>query len=413
MSKNKIIIFGATGDLMKNKLAPSLKKIKKEYDLEIIAIGRRDLTQKQYKEYLGHNLDLTYKKINYDEPKDYEGLVDQNTILYLALPAELFETVLKNLRKTKQNKGKIVFEKPFGKDLKSARKLNKQLTTCFKENQIYRVDHYLGKEAVQNLEILRYKNHFLEPLLNKRHVDNIQITVTETKGVEQRKNYYDKSGAIRDMFQNHLLELLTILTMENKSKNKRTNKYNLIKQIKNLKDWEDNVVLGQYASYQKNVAKTKTETYVALKIFIENKRWQGVPIYIRTGKKLDKAEAKIIIELKSKDYESNKIIIKLQPQRSITFTLNVKQNDSTKQVKAEFIREKEIEINAYENILKSIIKGDQTLFPRWYSIQRSWQIIDRLINCKNNCPILFKYEDGSSGPIQADELLEKDKRKWN
>jgi len=356
------------------------------------------------------------------------------------MPPALFEPILENIKTSglyseKNSIKKIAFEKPFGSDLVSAQKLNAQIMKVFDESQIYRIDHYLGKEAVQNFLVLRFANHFLEPLWNNRHIDNIQISAPENLGVGTRAGYYEKSGAVKDMVQNHLFQMLSLIAMEPPvnlhADSIRDEKYKVFSAIKDFHgDWDHNVVFGQYEGYKKEkgiASNSKTETFVALKLELDNWRWAGVPFYLRTGKMLKRKGTMIVVEFKSLPnilynrkgkLESNKLIIKVQPDEKIEMMLNIKSpkgNLRIDPVKIDFDHKKFFGIGspqAYERILSDIEKGDQTLFTRWDGVEESWKIIDKLVDCKDNCPILFKYDKGSWGPNQSDEFIGQDGRSW-
>lgn len=474
MKKNKTIFafFGITGDLAKRYLIPAIWCLSKDRDFfdefEVIGIGRKDKTQKEFEQDIINSLtkhaDCSQSKItktflskfqyhkveDYEEENSYEKLKEKiencskdfnvQVIYYLAMPPKIFFPILENIKKTglniqKSSSKKIVFEKPFGVDLNSARKLNNAIMKVFKEENVYRIDHYLGKEAVQNIMALRFSNYLFEPLWNNSHIDNIQITASEKLGVEDRGSYYDNSGALRDMVQNHLFQMLTLIAMEPPAKldsqSVRDEKIKVLNAIKPFDKWENSVIFGQYDNYHKEIGikkNSRTETYTALKVEIDNWRWTGVPFYLRTGKKLNKRETLVVIEFKKtpnilfnekSTLQTNKLILKIQPDESIKLELNIKSPKSDKAIETietEFDHKKYFQAKspqAYEKLLFNISKGDQTHFTRWDAVEKSWEIVDKLVTCRDNCPRIFKYKTNSCGPKEADYLLEKDSRKWH
>jgi len=476
--KRIFVIFGATGDLTKRKLIPAFyslyfnSKLNKNFTILGVAGSKfsdedyrkksiefiKDFCHTDKKKPCDYFLSkIFYNQLDLTEIDGYKYLIEKinsisnsNTeiICYLAIPPQLFKIVLAHLNSVGLNKNnekniKIVFEKPFGFDLQSAQDLNENLMRVFNEKQIYRIDHYLGKGAVQNFQVVRFANSILEPIWNKRYIDNIQITAFEELGVMQRARYYDKAGALRDMVQNHLLQMLSYVAMEppitldsNKIRDEKVKVFSSIKKISS-----ENIIFGQYEKGKikgKKVVgyleeegikkKSRTETFVATKIEINNWRWFGVPFYLRTGKRMNKKGTTIVVEFKklpnilynkNEDLQPNKLIIEVQPNASINMIFNIKSTKSKNLVKpvvAEFDRKYFNELNsheAYETLFLEIINSDQSLFTRWDGVEASWKIVDLMVNCRDNCPIIFKYEAGSCGPKAADELLEKDGREWN
>ncbi len=469
------VVFGATGDLMKKKLFPSFSNIFNENkNLKVLGIGRKDFDDKSFRDFNYDflnkeisNLDsnfinsIFYEKLDYSKTQDYINLQkrinefkekskDFQVIFYLALPPHLFETVMNNLKEFNLNSinlynSKIVFEKPFGEDLKSAKDLNEKIRNVFQEKQVFRIDHYLGKGPIQNFLALRFANSFFEPLWNNKYIDNVQITGFETLGIEGRGEYYEKSGALKDMLQNHLLQMLSLIAMESPTsldaKHIRDEKVKLFESITHLEeDFSKHIIIAQYdkglIDNQKvigyldevGIAKnSKTETYVALRIFIDNWRWKGVPFYLRTGKRMNKKGTTVVVEFKQLpnilfnkfgDVESNKLIIHIQPDASISIEFNVKSPTTPNKVErviSEFDHKDFFGINspqAYEVLFKEIIKGDQTLFSRSDEVEESWRIVDKIVNCKSNLKI-SKYKSGTIGPIESDKLLKEDGRQWN
>jgi len=464
-----IVIFGSTGDLTKRKLIPALYRLLERGRITdqtpILCLGRSDLSDDQFVDHLQIDRFISDGKpalladfiraINYrcfdlesGTPTDLQNSImnvrekygcSRNLLFYLALPTTVFASVAKLLQPLIAGDGwtRVVFEKPFGEDLASAARLNEDIGSVLEEDQIYRVDHYLGKELVQNILYLRFANEIFSCAWNKNAIDNIQITVSESLGVEERAGYYDKSGAVRDMLQNHLLQLLSLTAMEPPlSGYGNAIRDEAVKVIEHLRPAEPgDVVLGQYGggrtgteehlSYRQEEgvsSDSTTETYVALRAYIDTARWQGVPFYLRTGKRLDKryAEIKIVFKhfmldgLESND-KANMIVIRIQPDEGIALAFNVRkpgESHQSESVLMDFCHHCHFGPNtpeAYEAIMSSVIKGDPLLFTRWDWLQASWRFIDRL-KAIASPPVL--YPSGTAGPQEADQLLEQDGRVW-
>lgn len=377
------------------------------------------------------------------------------TIFYLAAPPEYFGTISRNLEKAKlvnrENNAvptRVVYEKPFGSDLESAIKLNNLVRKFFDEKQIYRIDHYLAKELVQTIMVLRFANTIFEHLWNNQHIEHVQITVAETLGVENRALYYDKAGALRDIIQNHMMQLMALVAMEFpivlSADGIRDEKVKLLRSIAKIKEKDVSkiCVRGRYSSgkingkdvvgytEEKGVDKnSNTETFVALKVDIDNWRWSGVPFYLRTGKRLKEQATEIVIVFKSlpmvlfKNYnnyaEPNALVIRVQPYEGISLEFNAKvpgAEISIEPVSMDFCHECKFGPNspeAYERLLYDAMKGDQTLFTRWDEVEQSWKIIEPIIKVwKNKKEQIEKYTAGAWGPKKADYLIEQDNRKW-
>ena len=371
-----------------------------------------------------------------------------NKVFYLAVPSQFFEAIVDNLKKSNLATGssRIVFEKPFGHDLKSSMKLNKTIKKAFKENQIYRLDHYLGKELVQNLLVLRFANNIFDPVWSKKYIDHVQITVAEDIGVETRGNYYDNAGALRDIIQNHMMQLVALTAMEPpRSLNAddiRTEKVKVLSSIKPFasKNVKNIAVRGQYGSgvvnnkevkayrdEEKVDKKSNTETFVALKLNIGNNRWKGVPFYLRTGKRLNERVAEINIVFKQtscilfcdqiKNIEPNMLIVRIQPEEGISLQFSAKvpgQKMTIDTVRMDFCHECKFgpkSPEAYERLLYDIISRDQTLFTRWDEVEIAWKIVDRIAKAWKKGKVI-NYNAGSWGPKEADILIERDGRKW-
>ncbi|WP_087973597.1 glucose-6-phosphate dehydrogenase [Oceanobacillus rekensis] len=478
-----IVIFGATGDLAKRKLFPSIYRLyqsgKISENFAVIGLARRPWTdevlrenvtksiheaispEEEIEEFASH---FYYQPFDVTDESSYSGLnmlindldgtyqTEGNRIFYLAMAPNFFGTIANKLEEygLKESPGwsRLVIEKPFGTDLESAKTLNKELRAAFDEKQIYRIDHYLGKEMVQNIEVIRFANGIFEHLWNNRFISNIQITSSETLGVEDRARYYDDSGATRDMVQNHMLQMVALLAMEPPisltTEEIRSEKIKVLRAIRNMdpEDVDDFFVRGQYDSgdmkgesvqaYRdeaEELETSNTETFVAGKLLIDNYRWAGVPIYIRTGKRLSEKSTKIVIEFKDipmnlyykkdKDRHPNLLIINIQPDEGITLCLNAKKSGSgslAEPIQLAYNHNAVSGINtpeAYEKLLYDCMVGDATNFTHWDEVGLSWAFVDTLLDVWSKNKADFpNYESGSMGPDAADELLAKDGFHW-
>ncbi len=482
-----MVIFGGTGDLTHRKLMPALYNLAHQGILPgnfaVVSIGRRDKTDEEYRcevyqsiqKYSRFGLDddqwsgfrerIHYQKFDFTNDSGYIKLnavlkdLDEkyaaggNRIYYLAVAPESFGIIVEKLHLygMAENKGtwqRVVIEKPFGKDLPSAEYLNQKITGVFKERNTYRIDHYLGKEMIQNIMVIRFANMLFEPVWNSQFIDNIQISSCEAVGVEKRGGYYDRAGALRDMVQNHMLQLLTLIAMEPpvnlETEFIRDEKVKVLRSLEVLAPElvHKNVVRGQYgpgffeneavAGYRQEPdvsPSSNTETFVALKIHVENFRWAGVPFYIRTGKRMPSKSTQIYIEFKPmpkvlyfKEYghlEPNLLVIKIQPREGVFFQFNAKKPGTGLNivpVQMDFCqncREEDDSPEAYEKLLYDVMRGDSTLFTRWDEVEHSWKFVDNIVagwaNQKNDFP---NYPAGSWGPREAGELLHRDRRRW-
>ncbi len=472
-SASVFVIFGATGDLSRRKIFPSFFELSKNSLLpekfKIIACARSKFTSSDFTDSLKELInpkdpkswEAFAKKIEYvsadvekniDLPKVSAAIskfedaaqVCPQQIFYMAISPFIFKESIKNLGKNKLNLGcsrhpkraRIVIEKPFGFDLKSALELDAQLHELFEENHIYRIDHFLGKETVQNIFAFRFGNELFEPIWNNLYVDNVQITAAERIGIERRGEYYDKTGALRDFIQNHLLQLLAITTMEMPGKfdhnHIRDKKLEIIKSIKKLTADEvvSSTVRGQYEGYrqeEKVDPNSQTETYAMVKFEIENKRWQGVPFYLRTGKHLEGKVSSIIFSFKEKGHKffenfwdrsmPNHITLQIQPNEGIGIRLVAKKPGLTtalEPVDMEFCYRTSFDTpqpDAYERLLMDIMIGDQTLFLG--DVTESWKLIDPIEEVwQSGKPPLHIYKHGSWGPEAADEFIKKEGSEW-
>ena len=485
-----VVIFGATGDLTMRKLIPALYNIAADGELppalNVVGFARRPKTDEEFRTeqgeatrkfsrqtvrdeiWNGFAQSVFYHQSEFHDPAGYKSLaerldkIDQergtggNRLFYLAVAPDQFEPILKNLKEAGLNKARegswarVIVEKPFGTDLATARELNRVVRNAFSENQTYRIDHFLGKETAQNILVLRFANAIFEPLWNSRYVDHIQITAAETLGVEGRAGYYEGAGALRDMVQNHLLQLLCLVAMEPPTDlgadSIRDEKVKVVKSLRRLaeKTVVENVVRGQYSEgaingktvpgyrSEKNVnPKSKTETFVALRLRVDNWRWADVPIYVRVGKRLPKSGTEISVHFKkapmvlfnkeATTLDQNVLVIRIQPDEGISLRMQAKMPGTSfriEPVKMDFhygTSFGKASPEAYERLLLDAMSGDATLFARRDEVEEAWSFIDVIENAwtmKENAPGLFEYPAGSWGPEEADELLARDGRAW-
>ena len=468
-----LVIFGATGDLARRKILPSLFRRlvagQMPKDARIIGCARSDISREEFQETIRAALEefVSEKKLTpetvadfidclYYVPIDATGengwgdlkkCLRKNTVrvFYLSVGPSIFGAISERLKDTglATADSRIVVEKPLGHDLASAKVLNEQLRAAFKETQIYRIDHYLGKETVQNLMALRFANALFEPLWNAQHVDHVQITVAESIGVEGRGGYYDRSGAMRDMIQNHLMQLICLTAMEPPSKFEpnavRDEKLKVIRALDPVKVVD--TVRGQYrASKAGNDSYTdhaenpdsKTESYVALKVQISNWRWAGTPFYVRTGKMLRTRLSEIAIIFKDVPHSifpevdekrGNALIIRLQPDEGITLRMTIKDPGPggmrltevpLDMSFAEALGEEAINVpDAYERLIMDVVRGDQTLFMRGDEVEAAWGWTDAIIDAWAHSSMKPQlYDQGGSGPEDALALLHRDGRRW-
>ncbi len=468
-----IIIFGVTGDLARRKLIPSLFsnyiKGRLPKQLRIVGVGRREWTDATLVEHARQSLkdfaagifddeawrsfqrSLSYAKVNLPQPETYQNLKahldrledgDANRLYYLSIAPEFYGDVISNLGRlgmAREAEGwrRIVIEKPFGYNLKTAQALNQVVHAVFKESQVYRIDHYLGKETAQNILFMRFANTIFEPIWNRSHISNVQVTVAETVDVGTRAGYYDKSGVMRDMVQNHLLQLLSLIAMEPPSAFDadalRNEKVKVLQAARAVK--LDDTVRAQYEGYRAAAgvaADSQTPTYAALKLFIDNWRWKDIPFYLRSGKALRSKTTQVNIQFKrppnsifelneSGDFSRNMLSICIQPDEGFHLTIQAKIPDQqiAKSVDMELHYENAFIADnlpdAYERLILDAINGDAALFIRSDEIESAWKIVDPIIEGwaeSGRRGGMQSYAKGSWGPAAADELLARDEHVW-
>ncbi len=485
-----VVIFGATGDLTHRKLIPALYNIAADGELppavSVVGFARRPKTDDEFRKEMEEATrkfsrqtvrdevwksfaqSLYYHQSEFGDESGYQKLAERldkldkesgtrgNRLFYFAVSPESFETILENLKKAGLNKtregswARVILEKPFGTDLKSARHLNRIVQSCFAENQTYRIDHFLGKETAQNILVLRFANAIFEPLWNTRYIDHVQITAAETLGVENRAGYYEGAGALRDMVQNHLLQLLCLVAMEPPTDLSADSiRDEKVKVVRALRRYQENdivnqVVRGQYAAgaingkpvaayrEEKNVdPNSQTETFVALRLAIDDWRWADVPIYMRVGKRLPKSGTEMSVHFKKAPpvlfnreataLDQNVLVIRIQPDEGISLRMQAKMPGTSfriESVKMDFhygTSFGKASPEAYERLLLDAMAGDATLFARRDEVEQAWAFIDTIEEVwadKEKAPPLFTHPAGSWGPEEADELLARDGRAW-
>jgi glucose-6-phosphate 1-dehydrogenase len=483
-----IVMFGASGDLARRKLLPAL------YDLSyhaclaprfrLLGFARTHMSDDDFRQKAGEGLPkgneegadenqkseflkhLQYFTGDYDDPEafrrlaqrldelDKEGPLGGNRLFYLATPPEVYMHVIEQLKnvgltkpKTERSWTRIIIEKPFGRDSASARALNSKVLGAFDESQVYRIDHYLGKETVQNMLVFRFGNGIFEPLWNRNYVDSIQITASESLGVERRAAFYETAGALRDMIQSHVLQLTSLVAMEAPAKFDATSVRNeKIKVLQSMRTftpetiWKS-VVRGQYGPGQVNgkpvpgyrqepgvKPDSATETFVALKLYVDNWRWSGVPFYLRTGKRLARPLTEVAIQFKSaphmvfrgEDQETNSLILNIQPDEGISLSFGAKSPGAQMHIRPVMMDFKYKDAfgtstrPAYATLINDCIRGDATLFDRADSVEAAWALVDPILEAWQGAspPPFPNYPAGSQGPKAVDDLTVPDGRQW-
>ncbi|MBE7546223.1 MAG: glucose-6-phosphate dehydrogenase [Planctomycetia bacterium] len=478
-----IVIFGASGDLTERKLIPSLFRLDCDgllpEKLAVVGVARTEMDSEGFRKKLAESIEiysrhskdrickwskfekkLIYHRADYDNLEDYKTLnrllvdlgkkqdIGANCLFYLSTPPILYPVIVSKLgeagmaQQSDEYWRRIIIEKPFGRDLASAIDLNNHVHQVFDESQVYRIDHYLGKETVQNLLVFRFGNAIFEPLWSRNYIDHVQITVSEEVGLGNRAGYYDTAGILRDMFQNHLLQLLTLTAMEPpagfNATSLRDEKVKVLKAVRPIKPEEvaKYTVRAQYRTYrdEKGVARgTETATFAVLKLFIDNWRWRNVPFYLRSGKALNSKVTEISIQFRhvphlmfplppEEQLPPNKLVLCLQPNEGMRLGFETKLPGAgmkTRTVSMDFLYEQDFGENilpdAYERLILDALQGDASLFTRSDEIELAWKIIDPIIQGWESeyAPPLAFYELGTCGPSKADEFIKADDRKWN
>lgn len=464
MEQITLVIFGITSNVVQKYLIQALYDMEEKNmvpgNMKVLGIARRDMSDEGLKDYIQEVLNMenlhhkhnireeVFKKLikrfkylrGEVENKDLyiklkENLGSGNKIFYLATYPDLYQYIFENLKELELNKqdknfSRLMIEKPIGTNLTSAKAINQLLLKYFTEDQIFRVDHYLGKETLQNILTFRFANGIFEPIINKDFIDHIQVSATEDFGIGLRGEYYDQVGTLIDVGQNHLLQMLAFATMDapHKFSNEEVTKER-IKILKNLQPLGDSIVFGQYEGYKKEQdvkPNSQTDTFYALKTYLNNERFKGVPIYIRAGKKLKKTVTEISIVFKNptnrlfktlgKGQEPNVLIYRIQPNEGIVFKILAKIPGHQMKLESEYLQycyridpHKHYIPDPYERLLIDTILGDQTFFNDAQEIEAQWAFIDPLAKAQGK---LHVYKQGSWGPKEADQLLERDGRKW-
>jgi glucose-6-phosphate 1-dehydrogenase len=484
-----VILFGASGDLAKRKVIPAMYDLAQHNSLgeryAILGFARTQMTDESFRTTIGEaartisevgpidpakwndfSSNLYYSAGEYGDPNSYAKLAKRlaeidaekklggNRLFYLSTPPEVYPDIVEQLgraglaRPTNPNSWvRIIIEKPFGRDLASARELNKIVLNVFEEKQVYRIDHYLGKDTVQNLLVLRFGNGIFEPLWNRNYVDHVQITAAETLGVERRGGFYETAGALRDMIQSHVLQLTSLVSVEPPASFDatavRNEKIKILQSIRpyNLEMVAQSVVRGQYAPGNSDGKKlagyrdepgvnpnSRTETFVAMRVLIDNWRWAGVPIYLRTGKRLAKRTTEIMIQFRcaphivfrEREVEPNRLVLNIQPDEGISVSFgakrpgtemsigNVTMNFSYREAFGGASR------SAYATLLNDCLRGDATLFDRGDSVEAAWSLVDPILDVwsATRTGTVPTYPAGTWGPKESDQLLERDGRQW-
>ncbi len=478
-----VVIFGASGDLTQRKLLPAFFSLYRDgllpENFAILGVARSDYDDDGFRSKMAEGLKqhsrrkfrsdatwqdyacmLHYHRGSYDDIETYHALAARlqridaghgtggNYLFYLSTPPNLYPLIAANLGEVGLAKQqgdswrRIIVEKPFGHDLPSAHALNDQLHQVFQEDQIYRIDHYLGKETVQNMLVFRFGNAIFEPLWNRNYIDHVQITVSETVGLEGRAGYYDGTGVMRDMFQNHLLQLLSLTALEPpvafEATSLRDEKVKVLRAVRKItvQEIETSTVRAQYRTYRDEpgvVAGSQTPTFSALRLHIDNWRWRNVPFYLRSGKNLAEKTSEVTIQFRrvphlmfpsendNENLPPNLLSLRIQPDEGMQLRFQTKVPGAgmyTQPVDMNFNYAQDFGSDslpdAYERLLLDAIQGDASLFARSDEIETAWSIIDPIIQAwqETNLPPVFFYEAGTWGPVEAQQLLAKNHRSW-
>lgn len=471
------VIFGASGDLTSRKLIPALYQLSRKKrlpaDTRIVGFSRTEYTHEAWRAELAEPVakfagadfkpelwaefsqHIFYQAGDISHPDDFDRLAtflnelekdpESTRIYYLATAPQFYEPAIEQLGRSglaKENscRRRVIIEKPFGTDLASAEKLNAVVHAVFDEKQVYRIDHYLGKETVQNLLVLRFANTIFEPIWNRNYIDHVQITVAEEVDVENRAAYYDKAGVFRDMFQNHLLQLLMVTAMESPVRYEadaiRDEKVKVLRAIRPMTPQQvhEDTVRGQYRGYLSHKGVTpgsRTATFAAVKLSIDNWRWHGVPFYLRSGKVMSCRTTQLVVQFREPPFmlfadgprsvtESNRLVIQVQPAEGIQLHFETKVPDAgmkMRQTDLEFSYQREFRgaiPEAYERLLLDALEGDASLFARADEVEAAWSICDPILEewKKSDKPELHLYEPGYWGPFESSQWMTQQGREW-
>ena len=480
MDAMTFVLFGATGDLAKRKIFPALYNLYLDKKLpemiSIIGLGRHQMTHQDFQHDVEQSIKTFSRRLDHDKShialfleafrysvldantkddfnlllnlvseREMELNIPENRMFYLSVSPDFFGPIALNIKESGLGSingwKRLIIEKPFGRDLESARALNATLSKAFEEDEIYRIDHYLGKSMIQNLGSLALSNPILQTLLNNRHIANVQITASETVGVEERAGYYDNAGAIRDMFQNHMLQILMMTAMHipksNSPRDIRNEKRKVIEAVRPIKKEEAGlaVIRGQYrsgeikgrpvAGYTNEPgieASSQNDTFIAARLWIDDPYWQGVPFYIRTGKRMAEKSTRIVIEFKNSSktekadkMDPNLLIIEINPNEKVSLQINSRNPISGKiePVNISFSTEQADIPEAYERLIHDALRGDSTFFAHWKEVEMSWEWVQPILDAfKENLVPLSLYPAGSNGHKEANALLNNDGYKW-
>ncbi|HKK64282.1 MAG TPA: glucose-6-phosphate dehydrogenase [Clostridia bacterium] len=478
------VIFGGAGDLSLRKLLPTLFSMHLRGNLpdnfEIIGFGRQNLTDETYRKLVKESIEasdevgtpetqyiedflshLSFSYGHFEQEEHYnqlEQLVREKSneykvdvLYYLSIPSTLYQQVISQIADselpTAGEGSRIIIEKPFGKNLATALELNRTVNRAFREDQVFRMDHYLGKETVQNIIFFRFANSVFEPLWNSNFIDSVQITVAEDIGVSRRGRFYEKTGVIRDIFQNHMLQVLALIAMEPpaefNSKQVRDEKVKVMRSLRPTayQNVGDVSVAGQYSggelhgeqvkSYREEVnvdPESTMPTYFAAKLHIDNWRWAGVPFYVRTGKRLPRRVTEVVIRFRQpplklfrddcKPLDASRLVLTIQPEEKISFLLGVKYPESSNlivPVNMDFKYSDYFDrtyVSAYERLLRDCLTGDQSLFVRQDGVEAAWEFADPFVSWWEECECVEFYPPGNWGPQGAEDFIKRDGRSW-
>lgn len=484
MDSATFVLFGGTGDLAKRKIYPALYNLFIEQKLptsfSIIGLGRHEMSHSDFQKNIEQSISTFSRRkitdpskleeflelcrfaaLDAKNPGDFKKLLEiveqrekelnipQNRMFYLSVAPEFFDVIAMNIKQSGLGSTsgwkRLIIEKPFGHDLKSAQELNEKLSKAFDEDEIYRIDHYLGKPMVQNLEALAFANPVLQALWNNRFIANVQITASEIVGVEERAGYYDHTGAIRDMVQNHMLQLVMMTAMnlpkQITAKEIRNEKRKVMESLRPLtkEDISANVIRGQYTSgeiagnpvvgYKDEPGvdlNSQNDTFIAARAWIDNPFWSGVPFYIRTGKRMQEKSTRIVVEFKNpmkdlygkenKETLPNLLVVEINPNEGVSLLLNSRNpvnGGKLEPIKIDYMANRKDIPEAYELLINDALLGDSTFFAHWNEVELSWKWVQPILDAfkENNVP-LNTYAAGSNGPEAANRLLNENGFKW-